>query len=117
MLRYVVRETEDGAVSCACCADNMPHDWIAGFTDLPAVERNFREVFFSAPDAEADPDVLAVGVGFDDLCARIASGAQDIDLADFAARLSLPEGWDWEDVRALPLSTSEVGAAIRAGLR
>lgn len=59
-------------------------------------------------------------VDFDSLVKMIASGEHDIDLSDFAARLDLPEGWDWGEVRDNIASgnwTADfIDSAIHAGL-
>lgn len=38
------------------------------------------------------------------LCERIASGEQDIDISDFASRLELEDGWDWSVVEQMLVS-------------
>lgn len=56
----------------------------------------------------------------DSLCRLIAAGWHEIELIDFARRLGLDDGWNWEDVRsridAGEITAEEVDDAIHAGL-
>lgn len=80
----------------ACVSDfELALEFHSGDNVHPKFECLEQVVAYFSPN-ERPAEVL-----FHVLTRSISSGVQDIDIEDFARRLGLNEGWDWDDVWAM----------------